>query len=47
MAESNRQVAPVRKLVAAVLGTLATFIILFGAGMSSWRRRGSSRAIAR
>ena len=36
MADSNRQVAPVRKLVAAVLGTLATFIVLFGAGMSSW-----------
>jgi catechol 2,3-dioxygenase-like lactoylglutathione lyase family enzyme len=26
----------VRKLVAAVLGTVATFIVLFGAGMSSW-----------
>lgn len=32
----RRQIAPVRKLVAAVLGTLATFIILFGAGMTSW-----------
>ncbi|MDG4832751.1 VOC family protein [Solwaraspora sp. WMMD1047] len=33
---TRRQVAPVRKLVAAVLGTVATFIVLFGAGMSSW-----------
>nr|MDT0662340.1 VOC family protein [Micromonospora sp. DSM 115978] len=33
---TRRQVAPVRKLVAAVIGTVATFIVLFGAGMSSW-----------
>lgn len=33
---SRRQVAPLRKLVATVLGTLATFIVLFGAGMTSW-----------
>jgi catechol 2,3-dioxygenase-like lactoylglutathione lyase family enzyme len=32
----RRQVAPVRKLVAAVLATFATFVILFGAGMRSW-----------
>ncbi|MBF9132378.1 VOC family protein [Plantactinospora sp. S1510] len=37
MAEGRRrQVAPVRKLVAAVLATFATFVILFGAGMRSW-----------
>ncbi|TCB96623.1 VOC family protein [Micromonospora zingiberis] len=32
----NRPIAPVRKLVAAVLGTVATFVILFGLGMTSW-----------
>jgi resuscitation-promoting factor RpfA len=32
----RRSVAPVRKLVAAVLGTFATFVILFGCGMPSW-----------
>ncbi|MEQ4303567.1 VOC family protein [Plantactinospora sp. B6F1] len=32
----RRQVAPVRKLVAAVLGTFATFVVLFGFGMRSW-----------
>ncbi|GAA2053430.1 VOC family protein [Polymorphospora rubra] len=32
----RRPVAPVRKLAAAVLGTFATFVILFGAGMMSW-----------
>lgn len=37
MADGNRrQVAPLRKLIAIVLGTLATFIMLFGAGMTSW-----------
>ena len=37
MADSQRgQVAPVRKLVSLVLGTFATFVILFGAGMTSW-----------
>lgn len=37
MADGNRrEVAPLRKLVAIVLGTLATFIMLFGAGMTSW-----------
>ncbi|ROT27056.1 VOC family protein [Micromonospora sp. HM5-17] len=34
--DRRRQVAPVRKLVAAVLGTLATFVTLFGVGMRSW-----------
>ncbi|RIV29827.1 VOC family protein [Micromonospora radicis] len=33
---ANRPIAPVRKLVAAVLGTVATFVILFGLGMTSW-----------
>ncbi|MEU6023950.1 VOC family protein [Micromonospora sp. NPDC047134] len=32
----NRPIAPVRKLVATVLGTVATFVILFGLGMTSW-----------
>ncbi|GIJ20959.1 VOC family protein [Micromonospora lutea] len=32
----NRSIAPVRKLIAAVLGTVATFVILFGLGMTSW-----------
>ncbi|MFK3984046.1 VOC family protein [Micromonospora sp. NPDC050397] len=32
----RRSVAPVRKLVAGVLGTFATFVILFGCGMPSW-----------
>jgi catechol 2,3-dioxygenase-like lactoylglutathione lyase family enzyme len=33
---SRRSVAPVRKLVAAVLGTIAVFVMLFGLGMTSW-----------
>jgi resuscitation-promoting factor RpfA len=32
----RRPIAPVRKLVAAVLGTFAVFVMLFGAGMQSW-----------
>jgi len=36
VANSRRPVPTVRKLVAAVLGTLAFFVILFGAGMTSW-----------
>ncbi|MET8912298.1 VOC family protein [Micromonospora sp. NPDC004551] len=32
----NRPIAPVRKLIGAVLGTLATFVTLFGLGMTSW-----------
>lgn len=32
----RRPIAPVRKIVAAVLGTFAAFVILFGAGMTSW-----------
>ncbi|MFY1672671.1 VOC family protein [Plantactinospora sp. WMMB334] len=37
MADARRRpVAPVRKLVAAVLATFATFVVLFGFGMGSW-----------
>ncbi|MFF5176120.1 VOC family protein [Micromonospora sp. NPDC000089] len=36
MASGNRTIAPVRKLIAAVLGTVATFVVLFGLGMTSW-----------
>ncbi|MGW1062593.1 VOC family protein [Micromonospora rubida] len=32
----NRPIAPVRKLIATVLGTVATFVVLFGLGMTSW-----------
>ncbi|MFG1882204.1 VOC family protein [Micromonospora sp. NPDC049102] len=32
----NRPIAPVRKLVGTVLGTVATFVVLFGLGMTSW-----------
>lgn len=32
----NRAIAPIRKLIAAVLGTVATFVVLFGLGMTSW-----------
>ncbi|MEV0940266.1 VOC family protein [Micromonospora wenchangensis] len=32
----NRTIAPVRKLIAAVLGTVAAFVVLFGLGMTSW-----------
>ncbi|GAB3159374.1 hypothetical protein GCM10027290_64140 [Micromonospora sonneratiae] len=32
----SRPIAPIRKLVAAVLGTVATFVMLFGLGMTSW-----------
>lgn len=32
----NRTIAPVRKLIGVVLGTVATFITLFGLGMTSW-----------
>jgi len=32
----SRPVAPVRKLIAAVLGTVAAFVVLFGLGMTSW-----------
>ena len=35
----RRQIAPVRKLVAAVLGALATFVTLFGLGMRAGRSR--------
>lgn len=36
MANASRPVAPARKLIAAVLGTVATFVTLFGLGMTSW-----------
>ncbi|GAB2953343.1 hypothetical protein GCM10027280_47180 [Micromonospora polyrhachis] len=32
----SRPIAPVRKLISAVLGTVATFVTLFGLGMTSW-----------
>lgn len=32
----NRPIAPVRKLIGVVLGTVAAFITLFGLGMTSW-----------
>ncbi|MFF5177994.1 VOC family protein [Micromonospora sp. NPDC000316] len=32
----NRPIAPVRKLIGMVLGTVATFVVLFGLGMTSW-----------
>ncbi|BCJ60747.1 hypothetical protein Jiend_41690 [Micromonospora endophytica] len=32
----NPPIAPVRKLIAAVVGTVAAFVILFGLGMQSW-----------
>lgn len=32
----SRPIAPVRRLVGAALGTVATFVILFGLGMPSW-----------
>ena len=32
----NRTIAPVRKLIGAVLGTVATFVTVFGLGMTSW-----------
>ncbi|MEV0157474.1 VOC family protein [Micromonospora sp. NPDC050686] len=32
----SRSIAPVRKLIGAVLGTVATFVVLFGLGMTSW-----------
>ncbi|SCE95732.1 VOC family protein [Micromonospora chokoriensis] len=32
----NRPIAPVRKLIGTVLGTVATFVVLFGLGMTSW-----------
>ena len=34
--QSGRPVAPARKLMAAVLGTIAVFVMLFGLGLSSW-----------
>jgi len=34
--QNGRPIAPVRKLVAAVLGTIAVFVMVFGLGLSSW-----------
>ncbi|GLW35475.1 hypothetical protein, partial [Actinoplanes regularis] len=34
--QAGRPIAPARKLVAAVMGTLAVFVIFVGLGMSSW-----------
>jgi resuscitation-promoting factor RpfA len=34
--QSGRPIAPARKLIAAVLGTIAVFVMLFGLGLSSW-----------
>ena len=34
--QNGRPIAPARKLVAAVVGTIAVFVMLFGLGMSSW-----------
>ncbi len=34
--QNGRPVAPARKLVAGVIGTIAAFVMLFGLGMSSW-----------
>ncbi|MBB2948147.1 catechol 2,3-dioxygenase-like lactoylglutathione lyase family enzyme [Actinoplanes lutulentus] len=34
--QTGRPIAPARKLVAAVMGTLAVFVIVYGLGMSSW-----------
>jgi catechol 2,3-dioxygenase-like lactoylglutathione lyase family enzyme len=34
--QTGRPIAPARKLVAAVLGTISVFIMVFGLGLSSW-----------
>src|SRR5690349_2423684 len=34
--QNGRPIAPARKLMAAVLGTIAVFVMVFGLGMSSW-----------
>ena len=34
--QTGRPIAPARKLVAAVLGTIAVFVMVFGLGLSSW-----------
>jgi catechol 2,3-dioxygenase-like lactoylglutathione lyase family enzyme len=34
--QTGRPIAPARKLVAAVLGTIAIFVMVFGLGLSSW-----------
>jgi catechol 2,3-dioxygenase-like lactoylglutathione lyase family enzyme len=34
--QTGRPIAPARKLVAAVLGTIAVFVMVFGLGLASW-----------
>jgi catechol 2,3-dioxygenase-like lactoylglutathione lyase family enzyme len=34
--QNGRPIAPARKLVAAVLGTIAVFVMVFGLGLASW-----------
>ena len=34
--QTGRPIAPARKLVAAVMGTIAVFVVALGLGMSSW-----------
>ncbi|WP_262384604.1 VOC family protein [Actinoplanes teichomyceticus] len=34
--QTGRPIAPARKLVAAVMGTLGVFVIVYGLGLSSW-----------
>jgi catechol 2,3-dioxygenase-like lactoylglutathione lyase family enzyme len=34
--QNGRPIAPARKLVAAVLGTIAIFVMVFGLGLTSW-----------
>jgi catechol 2,3-dioxygenase-like lactoylglutathione lyase family enzyme len=34
--QSGRPIAPARRLMAAVLGTIGVFVMLFGLGLSSW-----------
>ncbi len=33
---ANQPIAPARRLVAAIIGTVAVFVVVFGLGMSSW-----------
>ena len=34
--QTGRPIAPARKLVAAVMGTIAVFVMALGLGMSNW-----------
>ncbi|SDZ26734.1 Glyoxalase/Bleomycin resistance protein/Dioxygenase superfamily protein [Micromonospora pattaloongensis] len=36
MPNGRQPIANIRKIIAAILGTLATFVMLFGLGMTSW-----------